>query len=152
MRSEKSESVKQYARIIWASLISSREVQVWLLAPPFFPNVPVTSALTAYNMVSLRKLEIIPGFHFSIKEINSKRQSSFLFSLKVELLLLAILKSFRWYFLMFVIHWIDWNVELLQHVNMKRNKKCYWFVKRFNFTIYWQVFVLYFNPTIFHNL
>ena len=31
-----------------------------------------------------RKLEIIPRFHFYIKEINSKHQSSFLFSLKVQ--------------------------------------------------------------------
>ena len=49
-----------------------------------------------------RKLEIIPGLHLYITEINSKHQSSFLFSLKVELmLLLAILnrlKSFRWFF------------------------------------------------------
>ena len=48
--------------------------------------------------VSLRTVEIIPGFHFYITEINSKHQSSFLSSLKVELkLLLAIsnkLKSF----------------------------------------------------------
>ena len=52
-----------------------------------------------------RKLEIMPGFHFYITAINSKRQSSFLFTFEVELiLLLAILnglKSFRWYFLMF---------------------------------------------------
>ena len=26
------------------------------------------------------------------------------------------------------------------------------YVKCFHLTIYWQVFVLYFNPTIFHNL
>ena len=55
--------------------------------------------------VSLRKHELIPGFHFHITEINSKHQLSFLLSLEVELmLLLAILnrlKSFRWYFLMF---------------------------------------------------
>ena len=47
------------------------------------------------------KLEIIPGFHFYITAINSKHQSSFLFSFKVELMLLAILnglKRFRWYF------------------------------------------------------
>ena len=94
------------------------------------------------------KLEIIPGFHFYITAINSKHQSSFLFSFKVELmLLLAILnglKSFRWYFLMF----IYWKVELLQHVNMKHNNTLYWYVKSFHLTIYWQVFVLYFNPTI----
>ena len=36
--------------------------------------------------------------------------------------------------------------------NMKRNNKCYWYVKSCYLTIYWQVFVLYFNPTIFHNL
>ena len=46
--------------------------------------------------VSLRKLEIIPGFHFYITEINSKHKSSFLFSLKVELmLLLAILNKLK---------------------------------------------------------
>ena len=102
--------------------------------------------------VSLRKLELIPGFHFYITEINSKHQSSFLLSLEVELmLLLAILnrlKSFRWYFLMFANNWIYWEVELLQHVNMKRNNTFYWYVKSFHLTIYWQVFVLYFNPTI----
>ena len=43
-----------------------------------------------------RKLEIIPGFHLYITEINSKHQSSFLFSLKVELmLLLAILNRLK---------------------------------------------------------
>ena len=51
------------------------------------------------------KPEIIPGFHFCFIAINSKRQSSFLFSFKVDLvLLLAIsngLKSFWWYFIMF---------------------------------------------------
>ena len=75
--------------------------------------------------VSLRKLELIPGFHFYITEINSKHQLSFLLSLEVELmLLLAILnrlKIFRWYFLMF----IYWEVELLQHVNMKHNNTLY---------------------------
>ena len=33
------------------------------------------------------------------------------------------LKSFRWYFLMFAINGIYWKLELLQHVNMKRNNK-----------------------------
>ena len=79
--------------------------------------------------VSLRKLEIVPGFHFSITESNSKCPSSFLFSLKVDLmLLLAILnrlKSFRWYFLVFSVNLIYWKVELLQHVNMKCNNKRY---------------------------
>ena len=49
-----------------------------------------------------RELEIIPGFHFYITEVNSIHQSSFLFRVKVELtLLLAILNRlncFRWYF------------------------------------------------------
>ena len=102
------------------------------------------------------KLEIIPGFHFYISTINSKHLLSFLFSFKVELmLLLAILnglKGFRWYFLMFANSWIYWKVELLQHVNMKHNNKFYWYVKSFHLTIYWQVVVLYFNPAIFHNL
>ena len=73
--------------------------------------------------VSLGKFKIFPGFHFYITEINSKHQSSFLFSLKVELmLLLAILnrlKSFRWCFLMFTGNLIYWKVELLHHVNIK---------------------------------
>ena len=87
------------------------------------------------------KPEIIPGFHFCITAINSKRQSSFLFSFKVELmLLLAILnglKGFRWYFLMFANSWIYWKVELLQHVNMKHNNKFYWYVKSTHMTISW---------------
>ena len=37
------------------------------------------------------KLEIIPGFHFYITAINSKHQSSFLFGLKVELILLLVI-------------------------------------------------------------
>ena len=48
-----------------------------------------------------KKLEILPGFHLYITEINSKHQLSFLYSLKVELmLLLAILKrlkGFKWF-------------------------------------------------------
>ena len=47
------------------------------------------------------KNEILPGFHLYITEINSKHQLSFLYSLKVELmLLLAILKrlkGFKWF-------------------------------------------------------
>ena len=85
--------------------------------------------------------------------INSKHQSSFLLSSEVELMLsLAILnklKSFRWYFLMFANNWIYWEVELLQNVNMKRSNTFYLYVKSFHLTIYWQVSVLYFNPTIF---
>ena len=76
----------------------------------------------------------------------------FLFRFKVELMfLLAILnglKSFRWYFLMFANSRIYWKVELLQHVNMKYDDKFYWYVKSFHLTTYWQVVVLYFNPTI----
>ena len=42
------------------------------------------------------KLEIIPAFHFYITAINSKHQSSFLFSFKVELMmLLAILSELK---------------------------------------------------------
>ena len=56
--------------------------------------------------VSLRELEIMPGFNLGhVTEINSKRKSRFLFSLKVELMLLLArsngLKSFRWCFLVF---------------------------------------------------
>ena len=76
-----------------------------------------------------RKLQIIPGFHFYFTAIDSKHQSSFLFTFKVELmLLLAILnglKKFRLYFLMFANNLIYWKVELLQHVNMKHNSKFY---------------------------
>ena len=64
-------------------------------------------------------------FHSYITEINSKHESSFLFSFQVELmLLLAILnelKSFRWYFLMFANSWIYWKF------------KFYWYVKKFSF-------------------
>ena len=68
------------------------------------------------------KLEIIPGFHFYITAINSKHQSSFLFRFKVELmLLLAIIKWVRWYFLILANSRIHWKVELLQHVNMNYN-------------------------------
>ena len=35
-----------------------------------------------------RKREIIPGFHLYITKINSKHQTSFLLSLKVDLMLL----------------------------------------------------------------
>ena len=63
-----------------------------------------------------------PRFHSYITEINSKHQSSFLFSFQVELmLLLAILnglKSFRWYFFMFANSWIYWKF------------KFYWYVKK----------------------
>ena len=55
--------------------------------------------------------------------------------LKVELMLLLAtlnrLKSFGWYFLVFAMNWIYWNLELLQHVNMKHNNKLYWFIKSF---------------------
>ena len=45
------------------------------------------------------KLEIIPGFHFYITAINSKHQSSFLFSFNVELMmLLAILSELKRFF------------------------------------------------------
>ena len=98
------------------------------------------------------KLEIMPRFHFCIIAINSKHQSSFLLRFKVELmLLLAILnglESLTLYFLMFVNSRISWKVELLQHVNMKYNNKFYWYVQSFHLTTYWQVVVLYFNPTI----
>ena len=53
---------------------------------------------------------------------------------------------------MFAITWIYWKVELLQHVNMKCNNEFYRYVESFHLTMHWKVFVLYFNPTIFHNL
>ena len=50
------------------------------------------------------KLEIIPGFHFYITAINSKHQSSFLFSFKVELMmLLAILSELKRFFCVCVV-------------------------------------------------
>ena len=86
--------------------------------------------------ISSRKREIIPGFHFHITEINSKHQSSFIFSLKAELMLLLailnMLKNFRWYFLVFAINWIYWKLELLQHLNMKCNNNFYVNIKRFS--------------------
>ena len=55
-----------------------------------------------------------PEFHFYITEINSKHQSSFLSSLKVELMLLLTvlnrLKSFRWCFLMFANNLLEGGV------------------------------------------
>ena len=47
----------------------------------------VTSDVTVYN-VGVFYFKIIPGFHFCITEINSKHQSSFLFSFKAEFMLL----------------------------------------------------------------
>ena len=68
----------------------------------------VTSAVTANSDDVFKKIEIIPRFHFHITEINSNHQSSFLLSLKVELMLLMAilnrLKSFKFYFLMFAIN------------------------------------------------
>ena len=86
--------------------------------------------------MSPRKLEAIPVFQFHITEINSKHQSSFLLSSKVELtLLLAIfLFYFKMVFLMFAIYWIYWKMELLQHVNIKYNDKFYLYVKSFHLT------------------
>ena len=87
--------------------------------------------------MSPRKLEAIPVFQFHITEINSKHQSSFLLSSKVELtLLLAILnkfKNFRWYFS--CLPFIEFTgMELLQHVNIKCNDKFYLYVKSFHLT------------------
>ena len=99
--------------------------------------------------VSLTKLEIIPGFYFYITEINSKHQSSFLYSFRVEvMLLLAILnmlKRFRWYFLMFANDWIYWKVELLQRVNMKRNNK------KFSFDYLLASLCIIFHPNRYIN-
>ena len=56
------------------------------------------------NICKKLEIHVIRAFHL-YTEVNYKHQSSFLFRIKVELmLLLAILnrlKSFRWYFLMF---------------------------------------------------
>ena len=53
---------------------------------------------------------------------------------------------------MFANSWTYLKVELSHHVKKKDNNKFYLYVKRFHLTIYWQVFVLYFDPTIFNNL
>ena len=106
--------------------------------------------------VSLRKLEIIPGFNFYITEINFKHQLSFLFSLKVELmLLLAILnrlKSFWWYFLTFANNLIYWKVELLQHDNMKLNNQFYWYVKSFLLASLCSIFQLNHLPQLVNTI
>ena len=108
----------------------------------------ITSAVTACNVGVFKKIWANTWISF----LHHRNQSSFLLSLEFEfMLLLAILnglKSFRWYFLMFENNRIYWEVELLQHVNMKCDNTFYWYVKSFHLTIYWQVFVLYFNPTI----
>ena len=66
-------------------------------------------------------------------------QTSIKFSLQfrswVDVMLLAILnmlKSFRWYFLVFAINWIYWELELLQHLNMKCNNNFYVNITRFS--------------------
>ena len=106
--------------------------------------------------VSLRKLEIIPGFHFYITEISFKHQLSFLFSLKIELmLLLAILnrlKSFWWYFLTFANNLIYWKVELLQHDNMKLNNQFYWYVKSFLLASLCSIFQLNHLPQLVNTI
>ena len=116
----------------------------------------VTSGVTAYKVDVLKRTWDNTWISFPRHRNQLQTSIKFLFSLKVELmLLLAILnwlKSFIWYFLMLPISWIYRKMELLQHVNMKRINKFYWYVKSFHLTIYWQVFVLCFNPTIFHNL
>ena len=145
-----------------APLVSCFMIVLWLEINDVFLRFfllfnSITSAVTACNVGVFKKTWANTWISFFyITEINSKHQSSFLLSLEVELMkLLAILnrlKSFRWYFLMFANNWIYWEVELLQHINMKRNNTFYWYVKSFHLTIYWQVFVLYFNPTIFLNI
>ena len=106
--------------------------------------------------VSLRKFEIIPGFHFYIIEINFKHQLSFLFSLKVELMLLLAklnrLKSFWWYFLTFANNWIYWKVELLQHVNMKLNNQFFWYVKSFLLASLCSIFQLNHLPQLVNTI
>ena len=49
---------------------------------------------------------------------------------------------------MFANIWMYWKLKLLHHVNMKCNIK---FID-YHLSIYWLAFVLYFNPTILHNL
>ena len=80
----------------------------------------VTFGVTAFKGMSTRKSEIIPGFPFHVIEINSKHQSSFLFRLKVELMLLLAILSFEGIFsclplIEFTGRW--------SYCNMKRNNK-----------------------------
>ena len=42
--------------------------------------------------------------------------------------------------------------EMCQHVHMKYNNKFYLFIKSLHLTIYGQIFVIYFDLTIFCNL
>ena len=56
-------------------------------------------------------------------------------------------KSFGWYFLIFAINWIYWNMELLQYVNMKHTNKFYWYIKSFQSFDY-----LLFQPNHFSQL
>ena len=69
-----------------------------------------------------KKFEIIPGFRLYITEINSKHQSSFFFSLEVDVIgYIKEVEKFQLVSLVFGNNWIYREVELLQHVNMKHN-------------------------------
>ena len=51
------------------------------------------------------------------------------------LAILNMLKNFRWYFLVFAINWIYWELELLQHLNMKLFKRKENLVEKLEFSI-----------------
>ena len=71
-------------------------IVLWLEIHGVFLRFFLLFNLVYIMWISLRKREIIPGFNFFITEINSKHQSSFLLSLKIELmLLLAILNRLK---------------------------------------------------------
>ena len=116
----------------------------------------VTSAVTACNVDVFKKTW--DNTYISFPHHRNQFQTSVTFSLcfkswvDVVIGYINKVEKFLMVFLIFAINWIHWKVEMLENVNMKRNSKFYWYVKSFHLTIYWQVFVLYFKPTIFQNL
>ena len=119
-----------------ATLVSCSMIAHWLEPINVFLRFflllnSITSTVTTCNVGVFKKIWANTWISF----LHHRNQSSFLLSLEFEfMLLLAILnglKSFRWYFLMFENNRIYWEVELLQHVNMKCNKTFYWYVKVF---------------------
>ena len=53
---------------------------------------------------------------------------------------------------MFAISWIYWKIELLQNVNMKRNNKLYWYVKKFSFDYLLASLCIIFQPNHYPQL
>ena len=116
----------------------------------------VTSGITAYNVNVFKKTWDNTWISFPHHRNQFQTSIKFFFRSKVELMLsLAILnrlKNFTRYFLMFAISWIYWKIELLQNVNMKRNNKLYWYVKKFSFDYLLASLCIIFQPNHYPQL